>query len=113
MYKIRGSNGNNLIIEVYQESPNKVIEKSVNIVDEFNDYRKVSDSHYLDTSNNTIVILNIFRTCTVIDNVVYRKATQFEFDRWQYDKKIGFNGLEDQDKLCDNALVYKYLMDIN
>lgn len=106
MYSIKGIEGNNLIIE-FQNS----LDKFVNIVDKYRDYRAVSDKHYLDTSNGDIVLININTRLVVKENdVIYKRATQYDFDKWQYEKKIGSNGLEGQSDLCDNALVYKYLM---
>ena len=108
MYNIIDFRGNNLIIKVEGIENNKSID-----ITKFNDYRKVNNRHYLDTSNNDIVLIECFRPITVYNNVVFRRANQFEFDRWHFEKRIGSNGLENQEDLSDNALVYAELMDIN
>ena len=104
MYNIVDFVTPNLIINV-----NGIENKSIDI-NKFNDYRKVNNRHYLDTSNNDIVLIECLRSITVNNNVIYRRANQFEFDRWQFEKRIGSNGLENQENLSDNALVYKELM---
>ena len=108
MYSIVDFVTPNLIIKVEGIENNKSID-----IYKFNDYRKVNNLHYLDTSNNDIVLLECFRPISVSNNVLFRRANQFEFDRWQFEKRIGSNGLENQDNLSDNALVYKELMGIN
>ena len=50
----------------------------------FTDYRSIGMYHYIDTSNNDIVLIEypIPRVGYIEHNIFYRKATQFEFDRW-------------------------------
>jgi hypothetical protein len=108
MYSIVDFVTPNLIIKVEGIENNKSID-----INKFNDYRKVNNHHYLDTSNNDIVLIECLKTIIVYDNIVFRRANQFEFDRWQFEKRIGSNGLENQENLSDNALVYKELMGIN
>jgi hypothetical protein len=65
-------------------------------------YRGVNPHcHYLDTSNNTIVIIDTpgSRVSITSNNVMYMKATQFEYDTWMY------NTVPDS----DNAKVYRLL----
>ena len=109
MYIILGILGDNIIFKVIG------IENIIRIdfINKYKDYRKVNNKHYLDTSNNDIIMIDCLRPFTVINNIFFRQATQFEFDRWQFNKMVGSNGLEYQKELCDNALIYKVLMGIS
>lgn len=57
--------------------------------------------HYVDTSNNTIVIINtpVSRVGIVSQNGLYMKATQVDFDSWMYTTNPD----------SDNAKVYHML----
>ena len=55
--------------------------------------------HYLNTSNNEIVIIESTRLCIIDNQVLYKRASQFEYDRWLYNI----------DKNSDNAKLFKLL----
>ena len=57
--------------------------------------------HYFDTKRETIVKINIINRVVTIDNdgTVYRRATQYEFDKW----------LSNEDHESHNAKVYNIL----
>ena len=66
-------------------------------------YRGVNTHyHYVDTSNNTIVIIDTpgQRLATVDDNILYMKASQFDYDTWMHNTEPG----------SDNAKVYSMLI---
>jgi hypothetical protein len=76
---------------------------SMNLKDrELTDYRSVHPSHYLDTSNTQIVMIPTMcsRISFVDNNILFIKASQFEFDRWCYEIF----------PKSDNAKVYTILM---
>jgi hypothetical protein len=65
-------------------------------------YRGVNPyCHYVDTSNNTIVIIDTpgSRVGIVSQNELYIKASQVDFDTWMYNTVPG----------SDNAKVYRML----
>lgn len=53
-------------------------------LNEYPDYRQVSPQHYVDTSTGELVALPTIhnRVITMIDGVVYRRASQYEFDEY-------------------------------
>jgi len=65
-------------------------------------YLEVHTSHYLDTSTNNIVMINTpsNRVGFVENNHIYIRATQFDFDQWNYKLNKSF----------DNSKVYAILM---
>tara|TARA_B110000444_G_C18354741_1_gene373346 strand:- start:50 stop:388 length:339 start_codon:yes stop_codon:yes gene_type:complete len=70
--------------------------------DGFINYRGVNPyCHYVDTSNNTIVIINTpgNRIGIVENNILYTKASQFDYDTWMHNTKPD----------SDNAKVYRML----
>ena len=70
--------------------------------DNLTNYRGVNpECHYVDTSNNTIVILynQGSRVGITSQKILYVKATQFDYDTWMY------NTVPDS----DNAKVYRLL----
>tara|TARA_Y100000816_G_C25944697_1_gene492756 strand:- start:30 stop:341 length:312 start_codon:yes stop_codon:yes gene_type:complete len=84
MYTIESFDKSTGIMIFNRASDNKKISIDVR---EFNDYRGVSDTHYLEMNTGEIVNLQYnFRIFTGdIDNI-YKKATQWEFDRWHTTK---------------------------
>jgi hypothetical protein len=66
------------------------------------DYLSVQPSQYLDTSNNTIVLIQTKYNPPKLfeNNNIYIRATQFEFDKWNYML----------DKSYTNSKVYAILM---
>jgi hypothetical protein len=79
---------------------------SMNLNDrKFTDYRGVHPTmHYLDTNNNQIVMVPTIcpREKFVDNNILFIKASQFDFDRWSHEIY----------PKSDNAKVYDILMNI-
>ena len=70
--------------------------------EDLTNYRGVNPHcHYVDTSNNTIVIIDTpgSRVGIVSQNDLYIKASQVDFDTWMYNTSPG----------SDNAKVYRLL----
>jgi hypothetical protein len=79
-------------------------EIELNIFELFPKYLKVSPKHYVDTQDDSIVVINdpiLTRKIIIIDNKnIYRKAQQWEYDRFEH---INF-------PLSDNSKFYTHLI---
>lgn len=105
MVKYRVSSfSNNIIKFQFLDELNNPSEKfvEVNLSEFANGYRGITDSHYFDTKNNSIVLLgypNNRRLIVIDDGILYRKAIQSEYDEYEYEHFPN----------SDNSKMYKYL----
>ena len=80
---------------------------SMNLKDKaLTDYRSVHPSHYVDTSNQKIVMLNtLYTRVGFIENkILYIKASQFDFDRWSHEIYPNSDNAKVYDILMNNSL---------
>lgn len=70
-------------------------------------YLSVHPEHFLDTRNDTIVILPEIhnRLTVIIDGVTYKKAIQSDFDRWMYNLPNSSPG-----RNMDNVNIYNTIL---
>ena len=100
MYDIKHFNKTTGIITFVRKTDSKEID--INCL-EYNDYRRVSENHYIDLNNGDIVN-NLLPTRVFmgdIDNML-KRATQYEYDEWHTRVDIY--------KETDNALVHNLIM---
>lgn len=101
-YKIKEINPNGIFKLQYLNTEKEI---EIDILDLFPKYLEVSQKHYVDTRDNSIVLINdpiTTKRLIIIDNGnVYRRATQWEYDRFE---NIHFPS-------SDNSKFYSYLLD--
>ena len=98
---------NNIItfkfLDTFDESSKNIV--NLNLIEFAKKYRGVSNSHYFDTKNDTIVILGYpthSRLFVLDDGILYRRAIQSEYDEYEY--KLFPNS--------DNSKIYEFLKNI-
>jgi len=100
MYSIHKFDKNIGIITMIRDSDNKLVDIDVHI---YNDYRRVSSRHYIELNTGEIVINNLpTRVFMGSADNMYRRATQWELDRW--------HTITDEHKNTHNAIVYNLIM---
>ena len=70
---------------------------------EYNDYRGVTDSHYIELNTGSIIVNNVPTRLIMGDSDnLYRRAIQSEFDHW--------HTTQEEYKTTHNAKVYNLIM---
>ena len=88
------------LITITNEDGNTLLE--FNPCNKWSNYSKVSEKHYIDLSNNEIIAFGGYmnRVITVVDGVPYKKANQYDFDKW----------MAKEFPESDNAIIYNKCM---
>ena len=70
---------------------------------EYNDYRGVTQSHYIEVNTGNIILINLPTRLIMGDSDnLYRRASQSEFDRW--------HTTQEDYKSTHNSIVYNLIM---
>lgn len=100
MYIIKDFNRDTGIITFLRHSDNKEISIDCR---EYNDYRGVSSSHYIELNTGDIILIKLpTRLIMGESDDLYRRASQSEFDLW--------HTTQEEYKSTHNAIVYNLIM---